>query len=774
MATPTSQTPAYYTPWSNDTGISSLLIGTFWSDSGYIGVPLTLDYSFASADSYYQSDYDGDGYSSIFETDEEPDNFNSSPITAQLKTTVKYAFDLIQSYTKLTFNEVADSISTAGDLRFGGTTLDLSSAWAYYPSGINQGGDVWFSNTYDWNTITKGTYLHQTILHEIGHSLGLKHPHEKGIQGEPIKDIFSDSIAYTTMSYRDYIGDSAYSYANNHWRPYTYMIDDIKALQYLYGKNETYNTGNNAYSWSDEVVFETIWDAGGVDQISWAGKYTNCNIDLTAGSLSFFGGISQYSNPNYWTKNQGILGIAYDCVIENAAGGNGNDTLRGNDSANALAGNAGNDTLDGRGGADTLDGGAGIDTLKGGDGNDTYIVDLVRNATYTTVKLEDTVTELASQGSDTVQLRLKDGYSYTFATGITALTLGLNLENLNASQTASLKLNLTGNTLNNTLTGNDANNVLDGGAGADTLVGGAGDDTYVIDSTGDTVIESNGAGTDTLLIKIATAAGSYTLADNVENATLINAVAYSLTGNAQDNVLTGNAYANTLTGNAGNDTLNGGLGADTMLGGTGNDIYYVDNALDVVTELSGQGTDEVRSTISFDLSSRGANVENLSLLGSAIINATGNELNNVLLGNTAANTLDGGAGNDTLSGGLGNDTLSGGTGNDLFVFDTTLGSGNFDTIKDFLSGVDKIVLDDDIFAAFTGRSVTSSDFTAATVDNLAGHNTALTSNGYLTYSTYNDTLYYDADGVGGGDIAVAKIELTGVNTPAYTDFLIIA
>ncbi|MEX8519839.1 MAG: beta strand repeat-containing protein, partial [Leptothrix sp. (in: b-proteobacteria)] len=345
-----------------------------------------------------------------------------------------------------------------------------------------------------------------------------------------------------------------------------------------------------------------------------------------------------------------VLGANVENLTLDAAGGAihgyGNDlnnVIIGNDSGNYLSGGAGNDTLTGGAGNDILIGGSGADSMAGGAGNDTYNVDNVG----------DVITEAANGGTDTVVASI----SYT---------LGANVENLTLDA-AGGAISGTGNDLNNVIAGNNSGNVLSGGAGNDALLGGAGNDTldggtgndwmaggagndtYHVDSQGDVVIEQANGGTDTVVSTI-----SYVLGSNVENLTLDSA------GGAIHGY--GNALDNVITGNASDNYISGGAGADTMAGGAGNDTYIVDNVGDVVTESANAGTDTVISSVSYTL---GANVENLTLdAAGGAINATGNDLNNVIIGNNSGNVLSGGAGNDALLGGAGNDTLDGGTGND--------------------------------------------------------------------------------------------------------------
>jgi Ca2+-binding RTX toxin-like protein len=381
----------------------------------------------------------------------------------------------------------------------------------------------------------------------------------------------------------------------------------------------------------------------------------------------------------------------------------------GNDLANIITGNSGNNVLTGLG------------------GNDTYYV-----------TAGDTVVEAAGGGTDTVIS------SDTF-------TLVLNVENLTLTGTSDI--NGTGNASNNAIIGNDGHNILDGGAGIDALTGGKGNDTYIVDSTTDSIVERAGEGIDTINSSV-----TFSLAalGNVENLTLTGAAAIDGTGNASNNAITGNsanntlnggagndtliggAGADTLNGGAGNDTLIGGAGADTLIGGAGNDIYYIDDAADIVTEFAGGGTDTVYSSATYTLV---LNVENLTLTGSAAINATGNNLANIITGNSANNILRGEGGIDT------------------FLLLKT--GGGLDTIGDFAAVNEKLDV--------RSFGITNAGFT---VTSGAGLNAANSANNLFIFDSTSKALYFDADGSGGASSMVQIATLTGVNSLTNSNFIL--
>jgi Ca2+-binding RTX toxin-like protein len=437
-----------------------------------------------------------------------------------------------------------------------------------------------------------------------------------------------------------------------------------------------------------------------------------------------------------------ITGFGSDDVLR---GQGGNDTLSGAPGNDRLEGGGGNDALYGDGGDDTLVGGAGDDRLEGGLDNDTYVFgrgsgrdtihdnDWWRPATdrilfesgvapadVTGTRDEHDLVLHIANSSD--QLRLHqwflEGFGHTFQVQEARFANG-QVWDLTALQQLALQgtpgpdvLNgydsadsLSGFGGNDILHGGAGNDRLDGGAAADAMHGGAGDDTYVVDNAGDVVAEGASAGTDSVLSAI-----SYALPEHVEN--------LSLTGSAAING-TGNGLANLLGGNNGANRLDGGGGADRMTGGAGNDTYMVESPGDVVVETPGQGTDSVMSAVSYTL---GANVENLTLMGTAPVNGTGNALNNVLIGNGANNRLSGGAGADTMVGHAGNDTYVVDRVSDVVAELPGQGTDTIETALSWALGpnVENLVLTGTNAVAATGNELANSLTGNARSNSLSG------------------------------------------------------
>ena len=568
MPTPTGSTNSTDITLSGDSLIDSLVYGTKWG--GSLGSGATLSYSFLSNNSYYAASYSFDN-----------EYLNSYQLSSNQKTSVTQALDAWAAVANIDFSLTVDSSTNAGDLRFGGYAgMDSgTAAWAYLPGSGPVAGDVWVGPATSDANPTPGTYDYLTFVHEIGHALGLKHSFESDSSNPNVLPTEYEDVRYTVMSYSD-----AYSF-----EPTTPMLLDIAAIQYLYGANMQWQTGNNTYQWAaDKPVFETIWDAGGTDTLNASNQTTAVALNLNPGTFSSIGqSFLKYETSGATSINNG-LAIAYGARIENAVGSAYADTLIGNQWANVL------------------NGGAGADQMIGGDGADFYYVD----------NSGDVVSEInatTSGGIDTV-------CSY-----LATYTLGANIENLRLLATGTA--NGTGNDLDNVIYAGDGNNILDGGAGIDTV-----DYTFAISAVT--------ANLTTTALQATSGSGSDTL-KNFEN----------LTGSKYNDKLTGNSAANTLDGGAGNDKLNGAAGADQMIGGDGSDSYFVDDTGDIVSETNATastgGTDTVYSFLT--AYTLGVNVENLRLLATGTANGTGNDLDNVIYSGDGNNILDGGAGIDTVS-----------------------------------------------------------------------------------------------------------------------------
>ncbi|WP_413442533.1 M10 family metallopeptidase C-terminal domain-containing protein [Synechococcus sp. MIT S1220] len=556
----------------------------------------------------------------------------------------------------------------------------------------------------------------QTILHEIGHALGLGHPgpynssdggfwnraiylndnkalslmsywHQNEMRADPNVDIpnlefdsgykilmtpnIVDLMAFNSLYWNRYPGTHKAFTGNTKYGKDT-NISARKSLVY-----------NKMYDWLPDGRHQyTIFDAAGMrDELNFPSRVDSSGnpiandqiIDLRSAKL-------KHRHPYYSSvlggKNNLIIGEKV--TIEVANSGEGNDEIIGNYASNTLRGSGGNDTIMGLGGPDFIHAGDGVDSLLGGKDNDVYKV----------THRDDTIVEKPRQGLDRV-ISLTPNY-----------TLSDNVEELSFLDPNYLgNILFTGSSTSNTifgasgddqlrgragidfLSGHHGDDLLDGGLGSDRLYGGSGDDKYLF-SPGDTLVEKPNEGTDTVIVIDQ----SYRLRHNFEKISYaqIESEGLTLSGNNEANSITyddtliiekdlpGHVVGSSLVGKAGddeligsplNDTLDGGSGADVMQGGQGDDTYYYSSTEDQIEEESDSGTDTILASVDLNMLYT-PNIENAQFVSDIPRNIIGNANDNILSGNLEHNVLLGGDGNDSLTGGFGNDSLDGGSGAD--------------------------------------------------------------------------------------------------------------
>jgi serralysin len=660
-----------------DGTVNALIAGTKWG-SDDLGWSANVTFSFPTSFSVGNVFLGTRAFGYTGEPDNAGEALNATQINVARETLQKWA-----NVASLTFREIPDTPDTelfgdnssVGDIRFA-MSNSPERAWAYNPGEDNSphGGDAWFNKT-NYNSPVVGSYAYTSgFMHEIGHALGLEHPHENK-DGDSMSTSV-DALKYSIMSYRDYVGNDTASVGSSFF-PTTPMLYDVLAIQTLYGANWSYRSGNDTYSWAPgAAVYETIWDGGGWDTLNAANQTQNVELHLTSGVFSTIGN----SISNTKTQVRDNLVIAFHATIENATGSAYNDTIFGNTAANTLNGGAGNDTMRGSEWAhhrvfdnDTMYGGAGDDFMGGHNGDDLMLGGSGNDSV------------IGDDGND----RLSGGTGNDRVVGDYLDQSGNGNDNMSGGSGDDM---MEGGPGNDAMRGGPGTDVMEGDAGNDTMRGGdfsmpadlfkdymygqEGDDTLYGDAGDDVMLGGNGAdsiygedGNDYLEgnagVDLLNGGTGRDTASGGDGDDTIWGASSTVSADAGDR----------LYGEEGNDLMGGSYGNDGVYGGIGDDSLYGDEGNDIVS--GGDGNDLLRGDWGW-----GSDV-------SGVDNLDGGNGNDSLYGGAGTDMLRGGNGADLLDGGTGIDNMDGGNGNDTYRVDNEAdvvseGSGNV------LGGVDTV------------------------------------------------------------------------------------
>ena len=325
-------------------------------DSNLVGDDTIITFSFISDDTLFMDSAGAADHRPRIGTTDPADSDDVFEFSNAHKAATRKILSEFSKVADLYFIEVDDTAAEVGTMRFGftdhywGIGDNHAAGWASSPGG----GDVWiFSDTGlpadDFFDI--GSMGAITMLHEVGHALGLNHSFEGNLFSN--NNLYLDSNQYTVMSYSSHsdvgvwVGDD-YVYTVSD----TPMLLDIASLQFLYGSQETTNADDTTYTFDNDMPFaKSIWDWGGTDLLDFSNFTTDLIVNLNEQTSSTI----PTTIPNGVWEMTDNLGISAGTLIENITAGSGDDTIEGNFKNNLITGGAGDDTLTGGRGNDVFD-----------------------------------------------------------------------------------------------------------------------------------------------------------------------------------------------------------------------------------------------------------------------------------------------------------------------------------------------------------------------------------------------------------------------------------
>ena len=325
------------TPYSNDYRVDVLIEGrsVSWNPSGNKNAATPVTYSFALTPAYFSGD-NAKGF---------------TPFTAAQKEGVRSFLSLANSIVNINFTEVTENTSSTtpyGQVRMANVTTN-AAGYAQMPGSDGpEPGDLFISNDVLDSNHAPGSFDYDTLIHEVAHAIGLKHPGNYNASGPPSTEpgnylaSSEDSKLISVVSYVEH----PQGLQRVDFGPY-----DLLALDYLYGLRP-YKTDNTIFAYNDSVgrQLQTIYDTGGTDTINFSQVSTPTTINLNGGSSSSAGRISSDASSEQAQNN---IQIAFGTEIERVIGSPQADQITGNGSANVLTGGGGNDQINGGAGTDT-------------------------------------------------------------------------------------------------------------------------------------------------------------------------------------------------------------------------------------------------------------------------------------------------------------------------------------------------------------------------------------------------------------------------------------